>query len=67
MCLWSHVSPSEVCHQYLPSVSDVEDLHRAVRGAGGEASSVIVHLGVVLKETDGRCVYISVCLGKTVS
>lgn len=52
MWLLNHsVSPSEVCYQYLPSVSDIEDLYGAVRGAGGESSTVVVHLGIVLKQT----------------
>lgn len=51
-CGTSGILPPEVCHQDLPSVSDIEDLDGAVRGAGGESSAVVVHLGIVLKETE---------------
>lgn len=44
--------PSEVCHKDLPSVSDVKDLDGAVRRTGGEPSPVVVHLGIVLKQTE---------------
>ena len=46
------ILPSEVCYQDLPSVSDIEDLYCAVRGAGGESSAVVIHLGIVLKQTE---------------
>lgn len=46
------ILPSEVCYQDLPSVSDIKDLYSAVRGAGGESSTVVIHLGIVLKQTE---------------
>lgn len=47
---WFGVLPSEVCYQDLPSVSDIEDLYGAIRRAGGESGTVVVHLGIVLKQ-----------------
>lgn len=46
------VLPSEVCYKDLPSISDIKDFYGAVRGAGGESSTVVIHLGVVLKQTE---------------
>lgn len=51
LCEVTSFLPSEVGHQDLPSVSDIEDLDGAVGGAGGESGTVVVHLGVVLKRT----------------
>ena len=44
--------PSEVCHQYLTSVSDIEDLHGAIRRTGGQSRAVVIHLGIVLKHRE---------------
>lgn len=53
------ILPSEVCHQDLPSVSDVEDLYGAVRGAGGQSGTIVVHLCIVLKQTQDVNIIIS--------
>lgn len=54
LLLWcdNSVLPSQICHQYLSTVSDVKDLYGAVGGTGGEARSVIIHLSVVLKQRE---------------
>lgn len=48
----SCVSPSQIGHEYLPTVPDVKDLDGAVGGTGGEARSVIIHLSIVLPQTE---------------
>lgn len=49
---WFSILPSEVCYKDLASISDIKDLYGAIRGTGSESSTVVVHLGIVLKHTD---------------
>lgn len=46
------ISPPEVSDEDLPPVADIEDLDGAVRGAGGQAGAVVIHLCIVLWERE---------------
>lgn len=45
---WVLHIPPQISHKDLPSVFDVKDLYRAIRGAGGQSGAVIIHLSIML-------------------